>query len=158
MEAMSVYVIDQVWAENGRLFLTALMNLFRLIFLGVILLAIYNSASNTVLERKREIGMLRANGETRASIVLLFVIEGAFIAFCGAVIGVVGVFMTELVIPQGIWMPPTPGTSRALAIKLSLDWDSSLIAWLLGFGTATVATWLSALQVLKIPVAKALRL
>jgi len=158
MEAMSVYVIDQVWAENGRLFLTALMNLFRLIYLGVILLAIYNSASNTVLERKREIGMLRANGETRASIVLLFVIEGAFIAFCGAVIGVVGVFMTELVIPQGIWMPPTPGTSRALAIKLSLDWDSSLIAWLLGFGTATVATWLSALQVLKIPVAKALRL
>ena len=59
-EAISIYVLDQVWAVNGERFLKALLNIFRLVFLGLILLAVYNSSSNTVLERKRELGMLRA--------------------------------------------------------------------------------------------------
>lgn len=158
LEAISVYVIDQVWAENGRLFLTALMNIFRLIFLGVILLAIYNSASNTVLERKREIGMLRANGETKFSIILLLVIEGAFIALSGAFLGILGIFLAQVFLSEGIVMPPTPGTSRSLAIKLNLELGSTIFGLLLGFATATAATCLSTIQVLHLPVAKALKL
>jgi len=158
LEALSVYVIDRVWAENGRLFLTALMNIFKFIFLGVILLAIYNTASTTVLERKREIGMLRANGETSRSVIVLLVIEGAVIAGVGACLGVLGVSVADLLVSDGIPMPPTPGTSRELAIRLRFEPGFSAFSILLGFLTATGATWLSALQVLRLPVAKALRL
>ncbi len=157
LEALSVYQIDFVWAENGRLFLTALMNLFRGIFLGVILLAIYNSASNTILERKRELGMLRANGESKASVIGLLVIEGATIASLGVLLGVVLAFMVNFLIPGGIIMPPTPGTNRALAIPLHFEMSAVVLAMLTGALTAILATLLSALQVLKLPIATALK-
>jgi putative ABC transport system permease protein len=157
LEALSVYQIDFVWAENGRLFLTALMNLFRAIFLGVILLAIYNSASNTILERKRELGMLRANGESKASVIGLLVIEGATIAGLGVLLGVLLAFLVNFLIPGGITMPPTPGTNRALSIPLQFEFSAVLLAMATGAITAVLATFLSALQVLKLPIATALK-
>ncbi len=156
-EAISLYVLDQVWAENGELFLTALLNIFRLVFVGMIMLAIYNSASNTVLERKRELGMLRAHGEAPQELIQLLLIESIMLAFLGAFIGVVSTYVIAFFAANGIPMPPTPGTNRELPVRLDLRWSYLLTASCLGLVTATAASFLSTLQVLKLSVVKALR-
>ncbi|MCX6130782.1 MAG: hypothetical protein NTX25_17200, partial [Proteobacteria bacterium] len=120
-EAISIYVLDQVWAENGQRFLSALLQIFRLVFLGMILLAIYNSASNTVLEHKRELGMLRANGESAKDLIQLLLLEGFFLASIGATVGALLTLLAHLMIGNGIPMPPTPGTNRLLPVRLNLD-------------------------------------
>ncbi|WP_141734665.1 ABC transporter permease [Oligoflexus tunisiensis] len=156
-DALSIYVLDQVWAENGELFLTALLNIFRLVFLGMIMLAIYNSASNTVLERKRELGMLRANGETPQDLIQLLVLEGLYLALAGATLGILLTLLVHGISGQGIPMPPTPGTNRLLPVKLHLEASSILLAMLLGIFTSTAATFLSTLQVLRLSIVQAIR-
>ena len=156
-DALSIYVLDQVWAENGQRFLTALLNIFRLVFLGMILLAIYNSASNTVLERKRELGMLRANGEAPRDLIQLLVLEGLYLALAGAMLGILMTLVVHLLSGQGIPMPPTPGTNRLLPVKLHLESSSILVALLLGVITSTAATFLSTLQVLRLSIVQAIR-
>ncbi len=156
-EAISVYVLDQVWAENGEKFLTALLNIFRLTFLGMILLAIYNSASNTVLERKRELGMLRANGESARDLIQLLVLEGIYLAMAGAVLGGVLTLLANFAVGDGLPMPPTPGTNRELPVKLDLQ----LVYFVSAMGLASVAavgaTLLSTLQVLRLSIVNAIR-
>ena len=157
LDAYSVFVIDQVWAENGRLFLTALLNIFKLTVLGVILLAIYNSAATTVLERKKELAMLRANGETARDLIRLLTLEGAAIAFLGATCGVLLTLTAHWLSGQGLVMPPTPGTNRALPVKLFFEPLYISITLALGFGTPVLATLLATLQVTKLSIVQALR-
>jgi putative ABC transport system permease protein len=157
LEAISLYVLDQVWAENGELFLTALLNIFRLVFVGMIMLAIYNSASHTVLERKRELGMLRAHGEGNFELIQLLLIEAFALALIGAFFGVVATYFVAFLADGGIPMPPTPGTNRELPVRLHLHWTYLLTASCLGMLTATLASFFSTLQVLKLSVVKALK-
>ncbi|MDQ3230420.1 MAG: hypothetical protein M3Q07_01255 [Pseudobdellovibrionaceae bacterium] len=156
-EALSIYVLDQVWAENGQLFLTALLNIFRLVFLGMIMLAIYNSASNTVLERKRELGMLRANGESPQDLIQLLVLEGLYLALAGATLGIIMTLVVHILSGHGIPMPPTPGTNRLLPVRLHLESSSIAMALLLGVLTSTAATFLSTMQVLRLSIVQAIR-
>lgn len=156
-EAISIYVLDQVWAENGQRFLSALLQIFRLVFLGMILLAIYNSASNTVLERKRELGMLRANGESAKDLIQLLLLEGFFLASIGATVGALLTLLAHLMIGNGIPMPPTPGTNRLLPVRLNLDLLSFVSAMSLGLLTSVLATLLSTLQVLRLSIVNAIR-
>jgi putative ABC transport system permease protein len=156
-EALSVFIIDQVWAENGRLFLTALLNIFKLTFLGVILLAIYSSSSTTVLERKKELAMLRANGETIRDLIRLLTIEGAGIAIIGASFGVLLTLLVHLLSGDGIIMPPTPGTNRALPVQLFFEPFYISLTLFLGIATPIFATLLATLQVSKMSIAQALK-
>jgi putative ABC transport system permease protein len=157
LEALSVYRIDQAWAENGRLFLTALMNIFRLTFLGMIILAIYNSAANTVLERKRELGMLRANGESVRDLVLLLVTEGLVLSLLGAAAGIVILYVLWFVTGDGLVMPPTPGTNRALPVQLDIQFWHLMTGAALGVVASTLATLLSTAQVMRLSIVQALR-
>ncbi|MBQ49269.1 MAG: hypothetical protein CMP10_17965 [Zetaproteobacteria bacterium] len=157
LEATSVWIIDKIWAQNGKDFLNALLRIFQLIFISVILLAIYNSASNTVLERAREIGMLRANGESNQDVMRLLTLEGVIIASSGALIGIIITIMISQVLPEGIPMPPTPGTNRELPVQLDLRFNYMLQAYLLGSIASIIATFAATLQVLQLSLAKALR-
>jgi putative ABC transport system permease protein len=157
MEALSVYVIDQVWAENGRLFLTALLNIFKLTFLGVILLAIYSSSSTTVLERKKELAMLRANGETVGDLVKLLTIEGVGIALIGASLGVMLTLTAHWVSGDGFIMPPTPGTNRSLPVQLFFEPLYISVTLALGIATPILATLLATLQVSKMSIVQGLK-
>ena len=157
LEIASVYKLDKVWAENGRSFLNALMNVFRLVFLAVILLAIYNSASATIMERRREFGMLRANGDSSRELIMLVVMEGAGIAMVGSIVGVGLILLLDIISGAGIPMPPTPGTNRELPVKLDLQTAYLLTAAMMGFGAAAFATFISGLQVLKTSIVAAIR-
>ncbi len=92
------------WEENAKDYLAAstgdiVQSIVMLAFFFVIvLLVIANTVLMSVLERTREIGMLRALGMTDGSVIKLFVIETGFIGFFGALIGMV------LFIPLNFWM------------------------------------------------------
>jgi putative ABC transport system permease protein len=63
------------------------LNLTGLIALAVGAFLIYNAVSVSVAQRRREVGILRALGVTRASIVRLFCLEALVMALLGVAIG-----------------------------------------------------------------------
>ncbi len=157
LEARSVNVLDKIWAENGENFLTALLNIFRLVFLGVISLSIYNSSANTVLERTKELGMMRANGLSGHLLVKLMTLENAFLAICGGILGVLLTWVVTSILTDGVPMPPTPGTNRELPVAIELKWFDGVLALSLGMGVSILASLSASLQVLFLPISKALR-
>lgn len=75
-------------AEKQKITLIAAgLNLFALIALMVAAVGITNTLVTSVLERTREIGVLRAVGATRRQIVSLFLLEGALVGAIGAALG-----------------------------------------------------------------------
>ncbi|MFW7378811.1 MAG: FtsX-like permease family protein [Oligoflexus sp.] len=157
MEALSVNILDKVWAENGSKFLTALLNIFRFVFMGIILLSIYNSSSTTILERTREFAMLRSNGESSKDLIVLTLMESGIIAIIGGSIGIIMTMSVSLLFPEGIPMPPTPGTNRELPVKISLEIFRGSFAWGLGTIASLMATFIAALQILSLSIAKGLK-
>src|SRR5262249_52167928 len=60
------------------------------IVLVIALLGVVNSLFTSVIDRTREIGLLRAVGTTRRQVMRLVVIEGGIIGLTGGLFGVVG--------------------------------------------------------------------
>ena len=81
------------WRDYNRSFFSALRTekLMMFILVGLIFvvvgLNIYQSQRRSVLERREEIGMLRALGASDISVRLVFVLDGFFIGIIGAVLG-----------------------------------------------------------------------
>jgi putative ABC transport system permease protein len=68
-----------------------------LIVLVIALMGVIGTMVSAVLDRMREIGMIRAIGATRAQLLRSLVVEAAFLGFCAAAGGVaVGAFQTVL--------------------------------------------------------------
>jgi ABC-type lipoprotein release transport system permease subunit len=92
------------WEENAKDYLAASTGdiVQSIVMLGfffvIVVMVIANTVLMSVLERTREIGMLRALGMTDGSVVKLFSMETGFIGFFGALIGL------ALFIPLNVWM------------------------------------------------------
>jgi putative ABC transport system permease protein len=124
---------------------------FLAIGLGVGLVALAVIAFRTVVERRQQIGLLRAIGFTRSNIGLSFVLESAFIA-------VLGIF-------NGIW-PALLLSNRMLASDqfASAGFQTFHVPWLhivlmaLGvFAASVLTTVIPSQQASRIPPAEALR-
>jgi putative ABC transport system permease protein len=124
---------------------------FLAIGLGVGLVALAVIAFRTVVERRQQIGLLRAIGFTRSSIALSFVLESAFIAFIGII--------------NGIW-PALLLANRLLASDefSTAGFQSFHVPWLqiglmaLGvFAASVLTTVIPSRQAADIPPAEALR-
>jgi putative ABC transport system permease protein len=106
----------------------ALVNVQVLIAMGIGFLGIVNTLLISVLRRTREIGLLRAVGATRAQVRRTIVIEAAFIAAVGALLGVVAGLVGAAVPLRtftlritGFWVPfAVPWGTIALAMAASL--------------------------------------
>jgi lipoprotein-releasing system permease protein len=83
------------WRDYNRSFFGALRTekLFMFILVGLIFIVvglnIFQSQRRSVLQRREEIGLLRAVGGSEKSVRFVFVCDGAFIGFTGAGIGLV---------------------------------------------------------------------
>ncbi|MCE9566459.1 MAG: ABC transporter permease [Planctomycetes bacterium] len=78
------------------------LNLFALIALFVAAIGITNTLVTSVVERTREIGILRAIGATRGQVLGMFLTEGAFIGLLGSVLGLA--LARGLAVPADVWV------------------------------------------------------
>jgi lipoprotein-releasing system permease protein len=86
----------QTWYENQQPFFEALQQekvVMFIILLFITVVAAFNITSTlimVVMEKRRDIGVLRTIGVSSGSILRLFVIEGLYIGLSGTVLGVLG--------------------------------------------------------------------
>jgi len=118
------------------------------LFVGVAAVGVI--AFRTVVERRQQIGMLRALGYTRRMIGMTFLIESAFIAFMGVASGIVFALIlahqrvTEQFANQGV-------------TSFVVPWVQVGIIGGLAFGFALIMTLVPSRQAARIPIAQALR-
>jgi putative ABC transport system permease protein len=120
------------------------------LFVGAFL--IYNAFSMSVVERTREIGMLRTIGMTRSQIIIQVVIEALLIGVVGSIMGL----LLGLLLAQGL--------SKLMGVVISQDLSLSqipvntiIIGMVVGVGVAIISALLPAFQAGRISPLEALR-
>lgn len=140
--------VDEVTATQTSFFY--LMQGFMGLGLFVGVAAVGVIAFRTVVERRQQIGMLRALGYTRRMIGLTFLIESAFIALMGVVSGIVlavilsSQLITEIFAIQGV-------------TSFVIPWGEVCAIGAIAFGFALLMTLIPSRQAASIPIAQALR-
>jgi len=134
-ERRSEYVDSML--RSFRLNLTALSLLA--VFVGMFL--IYNTMMFSVLQRHKQIGILRCLGVTRRQVVGDLFLEATLLGVCGAALGLIlGYFLSR-------YTTPTVGTTiRDLYVHIQIagvQVDSRIM--LKGFLLGLIATWIAAL-------------
>ncbi len=118
------------------------------LFVGVAAVGVI--AFRTVVERRQQIGMLRAIGYTRNMIGLTFLIESAFIAFMGVVSGI----LFALILARQLI---TTQFANQGVTSFAIPWPQVLLIAGLAFGFALIMTVIPSRQAARIPIAEALR-
>ncbi len=158
LESTPFAVLDKVIYQNAIDFLKAQYNTIRLIILVIVVMGIFNSVSSSILERKHEIGTLRANGESVSDIVKLLLMEGVVLGFLGAIFGIAfSYFLNVTLLSNGILMPASPGFTRQFHIMIELQYTYGLITISLGVLTAVIGVLLAGIKVAKTPISDLLR-
>jgi putative ABC transport system permease protein len=107
-------------------------------------------AIRSVVERRQQIGVLRAIGFKRSMVQLGFMIESSFIAMMGIAIGVVlGVILAYLMMHDPAF--------RGGSAEFNLPWLRVGVIVLAAYVAAVLMTYLPARQAGRVPVAEALR-
>ncbi len=158
LEAASFAQLDKVYYQNSVDWLKAQFHVVQVIILSIVLLGIFNTVSASILERKQEIGNLRANGESRFDVFKLILCEGIFLGLLGSVIGLALTYIVSKgFFENGILMPPGPGSTRQFYITFLFTWWMVLSTIGMSIISAIIASVLAGFKVAKMPIAKALR-
>lgn len=157
-EATPFAVLDKVYYQHSVDWLAAQFAVIYLIVLSMVLLGILNTVSTAILERKQEIGNLRANGDSVADVMWLLLWEGAAIGVLGTMLGIAAALALDAVfLREGILMPPAPGITRQFRVLIEFQSYMAVFAFSFGTLTAIAATLLAGLRVVRMPIAEALR-
>jgi putative ABC transport system permease protein len=158
LEAAPFAVLDEVYYQHSVDWLAAQFAVIRLIILAIVVLGIFNTVSVSVLERRQEIGNLRANGESVAEVMWLLALEGAALGILGAALGIViALGLDATLLRDGILMPPAPGITRQFRVSFEFQPMMALLAFLLGAAATLVAATLAGTRVARMPIGEALR-
>lgn len=132
--------------------------------LFVMVLAIFNTMTMSVMERTREIGVMRAMGQTRLGAVWLFLVESVVIGLLGGGVGVLlgglgafylevtGITFNEDLINETAGAYPMTSTLYA-----DLTPDAVLTALIVGLLTAMLGAFLPALRAASVQPTEAMR-
>jgi putative ABC transport system permease protein len=107
-------------------------------------------AFRSVVERRQQIGMLRAIGYQRGTIALTFVLESSFIALMGILSGVVG----GAIISRNLF---TTGQFAGEGVEFFIPWTELVILVSVAFIVSLFMTWWPSRGAASVPVADALR-
>jgi len=102
-----------------------------------------NVMAMAVMERKREIGTLRALGMEKYQLRRLFLAEGFILGSIGAVAGLVlaSVLTQWIATHGGIHLPPPPGTSQDVTIMPQMDPMMSVLGVAMPLLVGVFAAW-----------------
>ena len=136
------------WQEASKDLLDALVvrNVIMYTVVGAILLVacfgIYNVISTVVIEKTRDIAILKSMGFHARDIRLIFTIEGAIIGFAGSALGVALGSAMMRAIGQVEIKPP--GSVDPITLPVYWGADQFALAVAFALGSAIVAAWLPA--------------
>jgi putative ABC transport system permease protein len=90
-KGFSVSSLSETIAEVNRLFrvVNIILGLFGIVTLVVSSIGMFNTMTVALLERTREIGIMKSIGASRADIMLMFIIESTLMGFFGGITGII---------------------------------------------------------------------
>ncbi len=115
-------------------------------------IGIANTMYTSVVERTKQIGIMKAIGAQRKMIFALFLLESGFLGFVGGIVGII----IGAGIAHGLAFLGSAALGSDL-IQVSLDWFIVLGALLFSFVIGTVAGFLPAVQASRLVPVEALR-
>ena len=128
---------------------------FIAVFVGMYL--IYNAVSITVVQRRKEIGILRALGTTRQQIVQLFLGETFVIAIVGSGFGIgAGIFLAKSA-TGAVGQTVSELYIRTSISTLSITWDNLALGFIIGIVASLAAALFPALASIRITPISAIR-
>lgn len=142
-------IIDDALAMSRGLL--RVMQVFMALGLVVGIAAIGVISLRSVVERRQQIGMLRAIGYESSTVAWSFLFESAFVALMGVGSGVAG----AVVLSRNLISSPDFTGTEGLA--LFVPWPEVLIFAFAAFGFALVMTWWPSRRAAGVPIAEALR-
>ncbi len=158
LEATSFDVLDKIYYQHSVDWLNAQFKVVQVIILSIVLLGIFNTVSAAILERKQEIGNLRANGESVFQIMQLILTEGFILGVLGTAFGLgLSYFVLTLFVDGGIRMPPGPGQTSQFLVRFRFEWYMLLLPFILNIASALVASFFAGIRVARMAIADALR-
>lgn len=126
---------------------------------AVVVVSVTNTMMLSVMERIRELGIMRAIGIRSGGIANMLLVEGALLGVVGAVLGVAtATAMIEFSnrVLGGIKMPPPPGSSRAFALILPVNPTVDAVIVVTAVLVAALATLPPAIKAARLNVSNAI--
>jgi len=108
-------------------------------------------ALRSVVERRQQIGMLRAIGYQKSTVAMSFLLESGFIALMGILSGVIGATILAWNLLSSDWF------STNQTLTFSIPWGEVALYNGLAFGFAMLMTWWPSQRASSVPIADALR-
>jgi len=109
-------------------------------------------AFRAVVERRQQIGMLRAIGYQRSMVALSFIFESGFVALSGIILGaVLGVSLSWVLFTSGGFGEASEGGA------FIVPWLQLIVICGIAFGASMIMTWFPAQSASRVAVADALR-
>ncbi|MEO8286185.1 MAG: FtsX-like permease family protein [Chloroflexota bacterium] len=134
-----------------------IFNVFGLLTLFMGAFLIFNTFRTVVIERRHDIGMLRAVGATRGTITRLILVESAMQGIIGTLIGLVLGYLLGTLLVNAL----SGALNQFIRIRVGntgVPIDGLIISIVLGIGATLLAGLLPALSAGRVPVLAALRL
>jgi putative ABC transport system permease protein len=157
-EATPFNVLDKVYYQNSVDFLQAQFNFMFLVIVIIVILGIFNTVSTIILERKGEIGNLRANGDSYKEVLGLLLTESVILGLMGATLGLLISYICNVtLLAHGIEMPPGPGITRQFTTFVELQASFIPVCYLIGILSSLFGTVMAARKVLKMPITDLLK-
>lgn len=158
LETTSFEVLDKVYYKNSVDWLDSQFKFIQFIIITIVILGIFTTISTSVLERKQEIGNLRANGESFYDILKLLSAEGVVLGILGASLGIaIAWLLTITLFRDGVLMPPAPGLTRQYYVIIELQFMMAVQTFLMGLFCAALAASVAGVRVARLPIGEALR-
>ncbi len=128
--------------------------LIQMALFAIVFLVVFNAVLRTVMERKREIGNLRANGESVAGIVALLMYEGLALGCLGSLSGILVAFsLSKIFFRDGILMPLVRESSPQFYVMLEFEPVMGLAAFVWVVCIVVAATLFAASRVCRTSIA-----
>lgn len=158
LSATEFAVLDKIYYQHSVDWLKSQFGVIRMIILLIVVLGIFNIVATAILERKSEIGNLRANGDSKSGILMLLVSEGTLLGILGSAAGILSAWaINSTLLARGILMPPAPGLTRQFFVRMELDWRMAVATFVLGSACCLIASLAAGLRVVRMPIGEALR-
>jgi len=128
---------------------------FVAVFVGMYL--IYNAVSISVVQRKKEIGILRALGATRGQIIALFLAETVVMAMVGSGLGIgVGILFAKSAI-GAVGQTVSELYMRTSISEIAISWPNLAMGFMIGIVASLAAALFPALASTRITPVSAIR-